>query len=235
MNSQKTSFDGFPRECLDFYAQLAQNNNKIWFQEHKKDYDNYVMEPARDFVLVMGERLREFVPGIHADPRVNKSIFRINRDVRFTNDKSPYKTNLGMWFWEGEHPRMENSGFYFHLELPNLMIGTGIYLLPKNLLKAYRDAVVDPDFGATLVQAIKEVSANGPYQIGGKHYKRVPRGYDKDHENAELLLYNGLYAGHESEVPEEFFSSKLVDYCMEKYTDTLPIHRWLVDMLADVA
>jgi len=79
----------------------------------------------------MGEKLRPLCPGINAIPKVNKSLFRINRDTRFAKDKSPYKTNLGILFWEGQGKRMESSGFYFHLEENLLMIGCGMYKFPK--------------------------------------------------------------------------------------------------------
>jgi uncharacterized protein (DUF2461 family) len=70
------------------------------------------MKPARQFVLAMGEQLRQIAPGVHAEPEVNRSIFRIHRDTRFSKDKTPYKTNLELLFWEGEGHRMECPGFY---------------------------------------------------------------------------------------------------------------------------
>ncbi len=84
------SFTGFPPEALKFFAELSINNEKPWFEAHRSDYDNYVIEPSRDFVIALGERLRELAPNIMADPRVNKSIFRIYRDMRF----SKYVTQL---------------------------------------------------------------------------------------------------------------------------------------------
>ena len=84
------------------------------------------------------------------------------------------------------------------------MLGTGIHIFSKDLLQAYRDAVVDPESGPALVKAIQEVSLKKGYNLGGKHYKRVPRGYDPEHDNVEFLLYNGLIAGYEQPIPEEF-------------------------------
>lgn len=224
------AFSGFSKQTVEFYTQLKKNNNKSWFEEHKSDYETYVMTPARDFVVAMGDRLEQLSPRIHADPRVNKSIFRIYRDTRFSKDKTPYKTNLAMWWWEGDGPRMECSGYYIHIEPPNLMLGVGIYMFPKDMLKTYRDSVVDFIYGPALQQAIKEVSQLEKYSIGEKHYKRVPRGYDPDHENAELLLYNGLHAGYETDIPKVFYSEDLLDYCFDIYNDLYPIHKWLVEM-----
>ena len=82
-----------------------------WFKRHKNDYEELVLNPSRLFVSEMGELLRGIVPAINADPRVNRSLFRINRDTRFSKDKTPYKTHITLWFWEGLGPRMENPGF----------------------------------------------------------------------------------------------------------------------------
>jgi uncharacterized protein (TIGR02453 family) len=79
-------FNGFPPEAVTFFQELQNNNNKTWFDAHKPDYQKYVMEPAQEFIEEMGLRLKQVSPGIHAEPRVNRSIFRIYRDVRFSKD-----------------------------------------------------------------------------------------------------------------------------------------------------
>jgi uncharacterized protein (TIGR02453 family) len=163
-----------------------------------------------------------------SDQPIQHTIFRIYRDTRFSPDKTPYKTHLGLWFWQGERPRMENSGFYFHLEPPQLMLATGVYIFPKPLLEAYRQAVVDPDQGPALLQAVQ---ASGDYPLGGKHYKRTPRGFDPGHARAEWLLHNGLYASTEDLIPEALYSAELVDFCLEHYTNMLPLHLWLHAMM----
>ncbi|HDY87082.1 MAG TPA: DUF2461 domain-containing protein [bacterium] len=225
-----TEFSGFPDECIMFYKNLAKNNNTSWFKKHKNDYEKYVLEPARSFVSEMGELLLSIAPAINADPRVNRSLFRINRDIRFSKDKRPYKTHLAVWFWEGIGPRMESSGFYFHLDVNKLMIGVGIYCFPKPILDKYREYVVHKKHGPALTKALKEVAANGSYNIGGSHYKRVPRGFDASHKNATLLLHNGLYTGVESDIPDELFSRNLLDYCFVRFNDMLPIHKWLLKL-----
>ena len=223
-------FNGFPKECLRFYRELAKNNSKQWFDQHRVDFESYVMKPARLFVEDMGDALARLSPGIHADPRVDKSIFRIYRDVRFSGDKRPFKTNLAIWFWEGKGPRMESSGYYLHLEPGTFMLGAGIYMFPKHLLKEYRDSVVHPKYGPQLARAVQNVIKKGAYEIGGMFYKKVPRGYQADHKNVELLLFNGLWAGVEVPVPKEFFTPDLVKYCYKRFTDMSPIHEWLYSM-----
>ena len=228
--SIKSEFSGFPKECVSFYTELSRNNNKTWFAEHKADFETYVMAPARDFVFEMGRRLEAIAPKIIADPRLDKSIFRLYRDTRFSKNKEPYKNHLGIFFWEGTRPKMECPGFYFHLEPPHLMLAAGMHCFPRPLLDAFRNSVVDPKLGPALARAARSVLKKKGYSIGGKHYKKTPRGYDANNDNADFLLFNGLYALFNSEIPEEIYSTEIIDYCFQKFSDMSPIHKWLVDM-----
>ncbi|MBI4773048.1 MAG: DUF2461 domain-containing protein [Deltaproteobacteria bacterium] len=224
-------FQGFSPQAVDFYVELTRNNNKGWFESHKDTFETHVLAPARAFVVGMGERLRNIAPGIHADPRVNRSLFRIQRDIRFSPDKSPYKTHLGIWMWEGEGPRMERPGFYFHLEPPFLMLAAGMREFSKPVLEAYRSAAVDREWGAALKDAIESVTSKGSYIVGERHYKKVPRGFDPHHANAELLLHNGLTVRTESPIPPEFYSEELLDYCFVRFVEMKPVHEWLFRLL----
>jgi uncharacterized protein (TIGR02453 family) len=222
------NFNGFPKQTLTFFRTLSQNNTKMWFDQNKGMYEKQVLIPARDFILAMGVRLKKIAPGVQADPRVNKSLFRLNRDIRFSPDKTPYKTHLGIWFWEGPRLRMECSGFYFHLEPQKFMLGCGLYAFPKDMVEAYRQSVVHPIYGPALNKAITAVKKNKDYYVGDQHYKKIPQGYDPAHKNAALLLYSGLYAGVEMPVSEVLHSADLVDLCFEHYKKMLPLHRWLL-------
>ena len=226
----KNQFNGFPKEIIKFYKDLKNNNDKMWFEQNRSRYDDFVMHPSRTFISEMGKKLDKISPEIHADPRVNKSIFKIYRDIRFSKDKTPFKTHLAIWFWEGDRPRMECSGFYVHIEPGELMVGCGIYAFPKDLLNSYREAVVHQEKGKKLINAIKNISKKGNYSIGGEHYKKTPRGYDPDHKMADFLLYNGLYVGFSSKIPEEFYTEELINYCYEKFKHMAPLHRWLVEL-----
>ena len=222
------SFAGFPTAGVQFLKNLAKNNDKIWFNQNKETFTTQLLQPAQLFVVAMGKKLEKIAPDIHADPRTDKSIFRIYRDTRFSADKSPFKTHLGIFWWEGDRPKIECPGFYFHLEPPNLFLGCGIYMLSKPLLKAYRESVVDKKLGPALLAAVKTVSKKG--KIGGKHYKQTPRGFDAKHPNAEYLLYNGLHVMTENRIPDNLYSEALVDYCSKWYKDVAPLHRWLVQL-----
>jgi uncharacterized protein (TIGR02453 family) len=227
---QADEFRGFSEKTVRFFQELAANNNREWFTAQRSRYEEHVLWPAQAFVVVMGKRLQRLTPAITADPRPDGSLFRIYRDTRFSLDKTPYKTHLGIYFWEGKGPRLECSGYYFHLEPPRLMLGGGIYFFPRPLLERYRQAALDAEYGAELAAAIKKITARPGFSLGEKHYKRLPPGTDPAHPNAGLLLYNGLYAGWETDVPAEFYSAALIDYCYDKFRPLEPLHRWLNDL-----
>ena len=229
--SREVAFEGFSKETVRFFSALSKNNTRDWFEANRPTYDAHVMAPARAFVVAMGERLRSISPKIIAVPLVNKSIFRINRDTRFSADPSPYKTNLGLYFWEGLRPRMESSGFYFHLEPPEMWLGVGLYMFTDTLMTRFRRAAVHSESGAELSRIVEELAALPGVGLGGQHYKRVPAGYNPEHPNAELLKHKGLYAGYDLGIPDELYSPRLVDYCFERFEAVAPLHRWLVRYL----
>lgn len=224
-------FKGFSKETVRFFNGLRRNNSRDWFEKNRAIYEAHVLAPAKSFVVDMGAKLRMLAPQILAVPQVNKSIFRLNRDTRFSLDPSPYKTNLGIYFWDGLRPRMDATGFYFHLEPPIIILGGGYYRIPDTVIDRYRRAVVDPKQGAELARLLAAILADKTYELGGRHYKRVPAGFDPAHPNAELLKHNGLHVGFEIRIPEELFSAKLIDYCYERFKVMAPLHAWLSKML----
>ena len=233
--TETTEFEGFPRGLVDFLAALQANTNATWFKAHRGDYESLMVAPARAFVVAIGARLGAISRGIRADPRSGGSLMRVNRDTRFSRDKTPYKSWLDLWFWEGEKRSRECPGLFFRLRPDMLTLGAGMHMFGKPELETYRAAVVDPKLGRALRSAITEVRSAGEVELGGRQYKRVPAGFDAAHENAELLLHNGLYAGADmAPVPDVMFAAGAVDYCLEGFRRWAPIQQWLVKALATV-
>ena len=131
------SFGGFPREGSDFLRDVATNNNKPWFEANRRRYDEGLLGPGRLFVSAMGMALSEFAPGIHADPRVSGSIFRIHRDIRFSRDKRPYKTHFDLWFWQGDRHSRDCPGYFLRLTPDRVPLGAGRYAFDKATLEAF--------------------------------------------------------------------------------------------------
>lgn len=231
-----TEFKGFPREALPFLKDLAQNNNRPWFQEHKSEYEQVVLEPSLSFVVSFGEKLKSLSKGFNYDTRTNGSgsIMRIYRDVRFSKDKSPYHTYMRLRFWEGKGKAKDNPGIFIWIDGNEAGMHVGVHGFSKEHLRAYRDAVIDESSGAELDKSIKKVSSSGEYAIGGEHYKRTPRGYPDDHPRKNLLLHNSLHVSSPKIGADVITSRTFLDTCFEHARVMLPIHRWLVDLYSEV-
>jgi uncharacterized protein (TIGR02453 family) len=221
------AFDGFRREALGFLRDLGENNTRDWFQAHRDEYETLLLEPARDFVVAMGEELQAIGADVHADPRVNGSIFRINRDTRFSKDKRPYKDHLDLWFWEGEGPSKQSPGYWFRLAPERLILGAGQHRFEPPLLERFRVAVADPAQGEALRRAVDDVRAAG-YDVGGSHYKRLPVGFEVPPEREELLRHAGLYAYSDMTVAPETHTPGFLRFCVERWRALKPVQDWLV-------
>ncbi len=223
-------FSGFPTETLTFLRGLRRHNNKQWFHDHRSDYEQYYIEPAKEFVLAAGAALQAIAPGIDYEPKVNGSIFRVNRDIRFSADKTPYKDHIDVWFWEGPSRREAVSGFYFRIAPDAVGVGVGAHGFDKHRLVAYRDAAVGPSSGPALIEAVAAVGKAG-FPAKGEHYKTLPRGYEAEGETARLLRYRALWTGEDVDIPASLHNGRLLQWCMTRWKKQLPLHRWLVDHL----
>jgi len=223
-----TTFQGFSRELPVFLAQLRDNNSREWFQAHRAHYEAVLLEPAREFVLAMAEPLRARLgPDLHADPKVHGSILAINRDTRFSPDKTPYKTHLDLWFWHGggSGPNRERPGYFFRLTPESLILGAGMHLLPDSALDRFRRAVLDDTLGARLDQLAQRLEAAGPMQ------KRVPAGLPQEHPRADWLRRTGLYAETTQSIPQEFYTPEFPEFCLKTFARFAPLLQWLVEVL----
>ena len=227
------NFAGFSRETLQFFGSLGQNNNRQWFEAHRHIYDRHVLPEAQDFVVVMGERLRKISSDINADPRVDKSIFRLHRDTRFSKDKSPYKTHLGLVFWEGPFKKLEAPLFYFHLEGEKLFLAAGMHIFPKEFIPVYREAVVDQKKGAELDKVLEAVTGKDAYLPGWEKYKTVPRGFDAAHPRSELLKYGGIGFSIEMPPVDELFDDRAADFVFRHFENMAPIYLWLKKLIRE--
>jgi uncharacterized protein (TIGR02453 family) len=224
----KQTFSGFPDGTLRFLRGLERNNSKAWFDAHRADYETFYVGGAKSFVEAIGPRLKKVSKGVCYEPRVNGSLFRINRDVRFSKDKSPYKAHLDLWFWEGDRRGWESPGFFFRLAPTRLTLGAGMHRFSKEQLDSYRSAVVDERAGKALAKLADRLRAVG-YEIGAATRKTVPRGFDAAHPRAALLLHEGLHATWEGAVPPSIATPKFVDECVKHFRTTAPVSSWLTE------
>ncbi|MEO5322344.1 DUF2461 domain-containing protein [Mesorhizobium sp. CC13] len=219
-------FGGFPAETLKFLRGIDERNAKAWFEQNRDLYEAGYVAPARAFVEDIGPRLRKISPGVQFEARVNGSIGRINRDVRFSKDKRPYKNHLDIWFWHGGRKGWDCPGFYLRIAPTRIFLGSGMHGFEGKLLDDFRRAVVSDAAGARLMAAINAV--DGQYEIGGETRKSVPRGFDADHPRARFLRHEGLYAGIElpaaiAEAPD------FAEQALAHFAATWPIGKWLLE------
>jgi uncharacterized protein (TIGR02453 family) len=218
-------FDGFPTETITFLTQLEKNNNREWFEDHRPDYEQFVMEPSRSFVVEMGKRLADFDSEILAEPKVNGSIRRINRDTRFSPDKTRYKNHLDFFFG---HQSFRGRPLYgVRFDRQTLGLGAGQNGFEEATLTRYRKRVADDNTGSELAVNLKKLQKAG-FESSGQHWKRVPKGYDENHPRAELLKHNGLFVGAEMPIPAEFHTKAFPTLVMRHFRRFRPVVDWLI-------
>ena len=170
----------FGAETFAFLRQLAENNNRQWFQQNKKRYEEHVKDPAIRFIIDFQPHLRKISRQFTADPRpVGGSMFRIYRDVRFAKDKSPYKTNTGIQFRHNQGKDVHAPGYYLHLEPRNIFAAVGIWHPDTTTLGKIRDAIIEDPSGWK--RAVKGKPFRSRFNLSGNSLRRGPKGYDPSH------------------------------------------------------
>jgi uncharacterized protein (TIGR02453 family) len=170
-----TEAPSFSSQLFAFLRELEQHNERGWFNANKTRYERDVKEPALAFVEDIGYRLPQVAPHLTADER---SLFRIYRDTRFSKDKTPYKTHVGIYFRHARSADADTAGLYLHLEPGHVFLGAGIWHPGTPALKRIRDALVArPDGWREAVAAVEPT-----WKLAdGESLKRPPAGYRKDH------------------------------------------------------
>lgn len=224
------NFEGFSDKTLPFLEAIRKNNNKEWFEAHRDEYENYILNPSRAFVEEFGEHLMALEPTIHAEPKINKSLYRIFRDTRRMGaNKAPLKHRIGFIFWQGSGSRMQSSSFYLHFSPDELFVCVGVRWFEKPMLDAYREYIADEGRRIALGELLKTLEAKG-YKTIEKEYKRYPRGFSSDMSSVDLSLYKGMatYKILEPNIIED--GDKLIDTLYKIYEDMLPLQQSVYDI-----
>jgi uncharacterized protein (TIGR02453 family) len=192
-------------EALDFFEGLEADNSKTYWTANKAIYDEKVYAPMAALVADLEP---EFGPG---------KIFRPYRDVRFSADKTPYKTNIAAVVGEG----------YVQLTAAGLGAGLGMHQMASDQLSRYRAAVADDSSGAELERVIAAIARRKISVTGHDELKTVPRGYDRNHPRAELLRYKGLIAWQEWPAAPWLSKPAAKDRVVEFLRSSAPLMSWL--------
>ena len=183
----------FSPALFNFLRELKAHNNRQWFQANKPRYERDVRQPALRFIAEFAPYLEEITPHFVADPRpVGGSLFRIYRDVRFSRDKSPYKTHVGIQFRHEMARDAHAPGFYLHLEPGEVLAAAGSWHPDSKALMKIRTAIAEhPE---EWEQAVAFTREHPEYRLGGESLKRPPRGFDPAHPLVEDLKRKDFYA-----------------------------------------
>jgi uncharacterized protein (TIGR02453 family) len=200
------AFSGWPAEALDFYDGLLADNSKTYWTEHKHIYDEMVLRPMTELTEELAERFGE------------PKIFRPYRDVRFSKDKTPYKTAIGAVIGQ--------TG-YVQLSAEGLGAGAGMWHMEPDQLARYREAVASDRTGAELERIIAKTEKAGLSIHGHGVLKSAPRGYSADHPRVELLRYKGLTAWQQWPVEPWLGTAAAKDHIVAFFRTTSALRSWL--------
>ena len=219
-----TAAASFGPGLFDFLAELELNNRRDWFEANRARYESELREPAFELIRAVRPRLAKISPAITArDAKVGGSLMRIHRDVRFSADKAPYKTNVGIQFRHRAGKDVHAPGYYVHLSLDHCFFGAGSWMPDRDALAAYREAIAEQ--GKAWNKLARRYQKS-PWRIDGDKLKRPPRGWSADHPMIEEIKRKHFIAvrdfTHEEALSEEF-PATIAKWCKE----TAPLMQFL--------
>ena len=219
----------FGPELFSFLSELRANNDREWFAANKHRYEEHLLEPALAFVESFAPRLEKISPHLRADARPSGgSLFRIYRDTRFSKDKSPYKTNVGIHFRHERAKDVHAPGYYLHIGPDEVYAGGGIWHPGTDGATRIREAIVaDPDRWG---RATRQGAFAKRMELGGESLKRVPSWADADHPFADDLKRKDFY-GWARLTREDAVGPGFVDEYARICRGAVPLMQFLCDAL----
>ena len=208
------TFRGWPSEALEFYEGLTADNSKTYWTAHKAVYETQVQAPMAELLAALEP---EFGPG---------KIFRPYRDVRFSADKSPYKTHLAAWL---------SAGGYLQLSAEGLGAGCGMYQMAPDQLDRYRRAVAEDRSGEQLTALVAAIEQAGVGVHGHGSLKTAPRGYPKDHPRLDLLRYKGITTWKQWPPAAWLGTAAAKNRIVEFLRTSRPLRQWLDDHVGEAS
>lgn len=222
-------FEGFPPGFFKFYKELAANNEREWFNANKSRYLNDVVDPSLAFIAALEKGMKKvskhFIP---IPKRSGGSLMRIYRDTRFSKNKTPYKTNLGINIRHEVGKDVHAPGFYFHYDANEIFLGGGVWHPDNPSLNQIR-ATID-DHQARWKRVVRSKALKSEFEFHGSSLKRPPRGYEPEHPLIDDLKRKD-HIVLSSLTKRDMRSPKLVDLTLAKFKTAMPYVRFLCDAL----
>lgn len=219
------SFQGFADEQLKFWKALSKNQDREWFAKHKSDYEEGWAAPMAALLAEASAKLDSAYPHLElSEPKV----FRIHRDVRFSADKSPYKTNVSGVISTKSRGKVTESPAALYVQIgTESFVGAGLYMMDAEQLSKYRAAVLEEERGAEIAKIVRALEKKGFETGAAESLKKAPKGIDPDHPRIELLKKKGLVVGFPPIPPGTIASRKLLDWVVTEAKRAAPLVTWL--------
>jgi uncharacterized protein (TIGR02453 family) len=191
----------FEKTSIQFLRELSANNNREWFKTHKVRYEEDVLDVALRFIQSMQDPLAEIAPNFTAVPtRMGGSLMRVYRDTRFSRNKLPYKTNIGIQFRHERAKDVHSPGYYVHIDPDEVFIGVGMWRPDSEPLRQIRERIVARPGEWT--RSISTPAFQRHFSLGGESLLRPPRGFDKDHPLIDDIKRKSFIAVRSMKVEE---------------------------------
>ena len=227
--SRAMQFSGFPESGLRFLRELGQHNQREWFEAHRLIWDDEIIPAMLAWCGELAERLRDLMPRLVFVPRVGGSLYRLNRDIRFSRDKSPYKTHVAALLWEGGE-KHDAPGVYLHIAPKEVIFGGGLYVFEEGRLDRFRKLLHDDGAAERLAKALSRAKKSG-LKPDGEKLQRPPRGFDPEGPYADLAKYKGLVVGKTQKPGAWLHTREALDRSEAMARAYAPLHAWLRDEL----
>lgn len=223
----RTDFAAFESGTLRFLTDLAKNNTKEWFDAHNADYQKLVKKPADRFRPALCEALGE-----RAGQALNSKQFRINRDLRFSKDKTPYNTHIRMAFWPSgaafEGKDAQPPSFYLSIEADHIRLGTGCMAFSKPVLGTYLRAL-ETGRGDDVTRLLAGLKDQG-FEVSEPDLAKPPRGFPKEHAFGNLARHKGLGVWKTLPSSNVVLGSAAVENLAREWQPTLAFWTWLLEL-----
>jgi uncharacterized protein (TIGR02453 family) len=216
-------FQGFPKESIQFLRSLARHNNRQWFQEHKTTYETALKKPLQDLIAALADEFGRFAPEMIATAKA--STYRIYRDIRFSKDKSPYKTHVAAVFPRKGLGKHGGAGLYLQIDAREVLLGGGLYMPSPEDLNGVRDHIAgNHKKFRSIVESHKFQKLFG--KLGGERLSRIPRGFPEGHPAADYLRHKQFLAGRTLDA-EIALGPLLLKRTVETFEEMMPFVRFL--------
>jgi len=219
-------FQGFPEGGLSFLRDLTEHNERGWFEAHRSAWDAQIVPAMLEWCGSLAEKLRDVMPGLVFVPRVGGSIYRLNRDVRFSRDKRPYKTHVAALLWDGAE-KHDAPALYLHVAPAEVIFAGGIWAFEETRLDRWRRLLQSAASAERLEAALASARKGGLKPEISEKLQRPPRGFDPEGPRAELSKYKGLAVVRRWKPAHWLHTAEALDRAEAAARAYAPLHAWM--------